>query len=247
VSSANGGAGATSNTATITVVAPPRISKSFSKTVAPINGVVTVSFTITNPNPTIALTGVGFTDTLPAGMIVATPANATDTCGGMFTPAPNDTSLTFTGGTVPQSGSCTLTVDVKLTTPGLKNNTTGPITSNEGGTGTTSNTATVATFDICLKDNTTGDLLQWSSTGGDYLFTHCGTNGFTITGTGTTGVQSGIQTLKDKKPDRNISAGFNTSSLTGTATVIVIPAPGLNNMYRINDTNPHITCQCGQN
>src|SRR5262249_61771299 len=99
VSSANGGtntgAGGTAS-ASITVVAPPTITKSFSKDVAPIMGVVTVSFTITNPNATVALTGVGFTDTFPSGMIVATPPNATDTCGGAFAPAPGHTSLIFT-------------------------------------------------------------------------------------------------------------------------------------------------------
>jgi hypothetical protein len=36
-----------------------------------------------------------------------------------------------------------------------------------------SNTATVVTFDMCLKDDPSGDLLQWSSTTGDYLFSHC--------------------------------------------------------------------------
>jgi len=245
VSSANGGTG-TNAMASITVVAPPTISKSFSKSVSPIMGVVTMNFTITNPNATVALTGVGFTDTFPSGMIVNTPPNATDTCGGTFVPVAGATSISFTGGTVAAGGSCTLSVDVELTTPGLKSNTTGPITSANGGTGTTSNTATVATFDICLKDDNTGDLIQWSSTSGDYLFTHCGAGGFTLTGTGTVSVASGVQQLKDKKPDRNISAGFVISSQTGTANVYVITG-GVIVLYRINDTNPHILCQCGPN
>jgi hypothetical protein len=148
---------------------------------------------------------------------------------------------------VAQGGSCTLSVDVKLTTPGLKSNTTGPVTSTEGGTGTTSNTATVATFDICLKDDNTGDLIQWSSTTGDYLFTHCGAGGFTLTGTGTVSVASGVQQLKHKVTnDRNINAGFVISSQTGTANVYVTTA-GTTVLYRINDTNPHILCQCGPN
>jgi hypothetical protein len=142
------------------------------------------------------------------------------------------------------AGFVHFSVDVKLPTSGPKQNTTGPVTSNEGGTGTTSNTATVATFDICLKDDNTGDLIQWSSTSGDYLFTHCGAGGFTLTGTGAVSVASGVQRLKDKKPDRNINAGFVTSSQTGTANVYVTTA-GTTVLYRINDTNPHILCQCG--
>ena len=56
----------------------------------------------------------------------------------------------------------------------------------------------MATFDICIKDDNTGDTLQWSSTTGDYLFTHCGANGFTLTGTGMPGFANGIQSIKDK-------------------------------------------------
>jgi hypothetical protein len=156
-------------------------------------------------------------------------------------------SLTFTGGTVAQGGTCTLSVDVKLTTPGIKQNTTGPITSTEGGTGTTSNTAMVATFDICLKDDFTGDLLQWDSHSGNYLFTHCGANGFTLTGTGVATLVNGTQYIKHKVPnDRNINGGFLLSSQTGSATVYVTIA-GTTTLYRITDNNPHILCQCGPN
>jgi len=106
--------------------------------------------------------------------------------------------------------------------------------------------ATVA-LDMCLKDNNLNDFIQWNSTTGDYLFTHCGPNGFTLSGTGTVSFVNGIRMLTDKKPDRNISAGFNTAQLTGSATVYVISGPGLITTYRITDTNPHATCNCGPN
>ncbi len=45
-------------------------------------GVSTLSFTINNPNPTTALTGVAFLDGFPAGMVVAKPTGAGTTgCG----------------------------------------------------------------------------------------------------------------------------------------------------------------------
>jgi len=103
---------------------------------------------------------------------------------------------------------------------------------------------TVLPFDTCLQDNATGDFLQWNSATGAYQFTHCGKNGFVLSGTGTAATANGLKTLKDKQADRNITASFNTGQLTGTSNVIVIPAPGLNTMYRINDTNPHPSCTC---
>src|SRR5262249_59452890 len=98
ITSANGGTGATSNTATITVVAPPTITKAFGASFVPVGQTTTLSFTITNPNPTVALTSLAFTDTFPAGLVVANPPNATDTCGGTFAPLAGDTTLTFSSG-----------------------------------------------------------------------------------------------------------------------------------------------------
>ncbi|MDD5543529.1 MAG: hypothetical protein PHX83_10190 [Acidobacteriia bacterium] len=153
VSSTESGAGTTSNTATITVVAPPTIAKAFSPTSIPLNGTSTITFTLTNPNSGVALSGVGFTDSFPSGMQVAATPNAVTNCSGTFTPAAGDTSLTFSGGAISAapkratsnivSGTCTITVDVTGTTAGSKSNTTGAISSTEGGTGTTSNTATL--------------------------------------------------------------------------------------------------------
>src|SRR5262249_25828440 len=49
----------------------------------------------------------------------------------------------LSGGSVTHNSSCTLTVNVTGTAAGDANNTTGAISSTEGGTGTTSNTATL--------------------------------------------------------------------------------------------------------
>ena len=137
VSSTNGGTGNTSN-ASITVVAPPTIVKAFGAASIPLNGSTSLSFTITNPNTTSALTGVGFSDTLPAGLVVSTPNGLTGTCGGGTITATAGTNvISLSGGTIAASGSCTFSVNVTGIAAGVQNNTTGNVTSTEGGTGGT--------------------------------------------------------------------------------------------------------------
>jgi hypothetical protein len=53
------------------------------------------------------------------------------------------TSVGLSNGTIPAGGSCTLSVSVTGTTTGAKNNTAGAVSSNQGGTGAASNTATL--------------------------------------------------------------------------------------------------------
>ena len=125
------------------IAAPPTITKSFTANPIAVNGISTLAFTLSNEN-NVPLTGVKFTDQLPAGVKVASPANASTSCGGTWTPAANDTLLTFgspTGATIPArsgttNGSCTVRVDVTATTAGPHNNISGNISSAESGTNT---------------------------------------------------------------------------------------------------------------
>jgi uncharacterized repeat protein (TIGR01451 family)/fimbrial isopeptide formation D2 family protein len=142
ISSTEGGTGATSNTATVTVVAPPTIAKSFGVPSIALTGTTSMSFLLTNPNAGTALSGIGFTDTLPTGLTA--PNGTTAQCNGGSLVITGANTLTFTGGTLTGGTNCTVTVTVTGTTSGVKNNTTGAISSTEGGTGTTSNTATLS-------------------------------------------------------------------------------------------------------
>ncbi|RLC99839.1 MAG: hypothetical protein DRI65_16880, partial [Chloroflexota bacterium] len=132
---------------------PPEITKTFLQDPIAINGVSTLTFTLTNPNASNALTGVTFIDALPTGLQVAATPNASTTCGGSPTwlPTAGATTLTFgspTGATIPLSSSCTVSVDVTGTAAGAYQNVTEFISStnagiNTGATGSASASLTV--------------------------------------------------------------------------------------------------------
>jgi len=126
------------------LVAPPSISKAFGAAVSiPLGGSTSLSFTINNPNTTIALTGIGFTDTLPGGLVVATPNSLVGSCGGgTITATAGSGSISLSGATLAPLTSCNFSVNVTGTTAGTKNNTSSAVTSTNGGTGNTA-TATL--------------------------------------------------------------------------------------------------------
>ncbi len=122
----------------------PTMTKSFSPDPIAVGGVSTLTFTLTNTNA-FALTGAAFTDTLPAGVVVAaTPAAAT-TCGGAWAPTAGSGTLTYAAGTIPASGSCTVSVNVTATTGGAHSNVSGYLSTTETGQTTTSVASDVLT------------------------------------------------------------------------------------------------------
>lgn len=130
------------------------ISKQFGASSIELNAATTLSITITNPNVGTALTGLAFTDPLPAGLIVGTPNGLSSTCNGTVTATAGSSSVALTGGTLASLGSCTIVVNVKGTTLGEKSNTTDPVSSTESGTGESSNTAilTVIPPELVFED-----------------------------------------------------------------------------------------------
>ena len=103
----------------------PTGSKAFVPSPAIAGDPVTLTITLTNPNAGATMPLTSFTDTLPAGMVVANPAGASTSCSGVGfvngalspAPAPNDTSVTLAGGTIGRSGTCT--ISVKVVVPAL--------------------------------------------------------------------------------------------------------------------------------
>src|SRR5207237_677663 len=78
-----------------------------------------------------------------ATLVVASTPNVSNTCAGTVTATAGSGVISLSGGSMAHNTSCTLSVDVTGTIEGDANNTTGVISSTEGGTGTASNTATL--------------------------------------------------------------------------------------------------------
>ncbi|HUA01994.1 MAG TPA: FG-GAP-like repeat-containing protein [Candidatus Aquilonibacter sp.] len=107
------GAGNTS-AASITLFqpGPPQIYKYFGATSIALGGVTTLNFTISNLNYNTGLTGITFTDNLPAGLAVASPSNLTNTCGGATTAAAGSASVSLVGGARAAGTFCEISVNV---------------------------------------------------------------------------------------------------------------------------------------
>ena len=139
--------GPPSNTATLTVTAPPSISKTFSPAVIQTGGASTITFTLSSAD-TIALTSASFTDALNPSLAVAGSGavSAGGTCAGAssnsFTAGTPGATLTFSGLTIPVGNSgCTVTIPVTSATvssaAGYANNASG-VSSTEAATGAAS-------------------------------------------------------------------------------------------------------------
>ena len=124
--------------------APPTFSKVFSPDSIGLGSVSTLTFTITNGGSSPA-TALAFTDTLPAGVTLATPASASTDCldGQLIAPDGGGT-ITFSDGRLGVGLTCTVTVDVTSSSTGAHLNVSGDLTSSTGNSGTASATLTVA-------------------------------------------------------------------------------------------------------
>lgn len=102
----------------VTSLQPPTGSKVFSPSPSYIGLPTRLSITLSNPNSGATMPLTSFTDTLPTGMVVAGTPNAAVACTGTgfvnggVTATAGGSAVTLTGGTIGQSGSCTVTVDV---------------------------------------------------------------------------------------------------------------------------------------
>jgi uncharacterized repeat protein (TIGR01451 family) len=103
-------AGPVSNTATLSVLAPPTVSKAFSPSTIGKDQTSTLTITLTNSNNE-AITGAAFTDTYPADLVTAATPNESTTCASGSVGSTAGT-VSLSTATIPANGSCTVSIDV---------------------------------------------------------------------------------------------------------------------------------------
>jgi arabinogalactan endo-1,4-beta-galactosidase len=117
---------------------PPTIMKAYGAASVPLNGVTSLTFNLANPNAGNSLSGIGFTDMLPAGQVVATPNGLTGSCGaGKIAAAAGSSTVSLSGAALAASASCSFAVNVAGTSVATQINTTSAVTSTEAGSGKT--------------------------------------------------------------------------------------------------------------
>jgi hypothetical protein len=109
----------------------------------------TKTISLSNANASAAAITT-FTDSLPSGLVIATPSGASNTCGGALSAPAGGSMVTMTGGTIPAAvggipGVCTITVNVTAVIPGSYINTlaTGALVTG-GGNNAAASSATLA-------------------------------------------------------------------------------------------------------
>jgi hypothetical protein len=101
----------------------------------------------------------------------------------------------------------------------------------------------VGFYDVCLQDDTSGDLLLFNTNTGDFKFIRCGTDGFVIE-------KPGLKHTISRKRcqvtlnDTTVSAVLDPCESRGSAT---IRTPGYGAVFVIRDSNTKDnTCACRQ-
>jgi hypothetical protein len=132
-------------TDTLSVGSAPGFSKAFAPAAIETNEVSTLTFTVDNSAGGLEIASLLLNDSLPAGVVVAAPPNASTTCtGGSLTAVAGSSVITYTGGTVAAASTCTVSVDVTAASAGTFANTA-TLSSAAGGSPDATDTLTVST------------------------------------------------------------------------------------------------------
>lgn len=128
----------------------PGFTKSFSPNLVQLGGTTTLTFTLDNSAHAAPVTNLAFTDNLPAGLEIASPANVSNTCFGILNTPEGSGTISFFSGSVDANSSCAIALDVTATAVGRLDNRTSDLTSNTGNSGKASDSLTVVVDQLAL-------------------------------------------------------------------------------------------------
>ncbi len=113
---------------------PPAFSKAFNPSTIGPGSTSTLTFTITNFSFE-PVENLAFTDVLPAGVTIASPASVVSDCRGILSAPDGGTTISLTEGSLGAFSTCTIRVNVTAGAPGSYLNTSGDLTSDLGNSG----------------------------------------------------------------------------------------------------------------
>jgi uncharacterized repeat protein (TIGR01451 family) len=129
----------------------PTITKSFGTSPVSPGSPSVMSIAVTNNNPDLSLTGMGFTDSYPSGLVNAAAPNPTRSCTtATLAAAAGGGSFAVSAATIPPGATCTYTVTTTVTSSGDKVNTipAGALTGSYGSVAVASLDAASATIQV---------------------------------------------------------------------------------------------------
>jgi hypothetical protein len=160
----------------------PSMITTFGQATIPVGGATSLSYTIRNPNAAVVLNGVGFTNNLPAGILVATPNGLNGFCGGgSVTALVGLDTVSLRGATLLPGASCTFGLNVIGVTEGLKNNITGVVSSIEAGNGSAASATLMVASPATLVKTFAGSQIQLFGPGNNTVLSFVLSNPDTFT------------------------------------------------------------------
>jgi len=157
------GSGACPTPITVTPVAPT-VTQAFSPASVGENVASTLTITFTNANH-FALTQSGFTETVPANLVIQTSPAPTTTCdSALGTLTSSASAVTLADANIPASGNCTITLSVKSATAGSYSNSIAAHALSTGPAGSNSASAAAASLTVTAPSKGGGGAWDWWDT-----------------------------------------------------------------------------------
>nr|WP_235438939.1 autotransporter domain-containing protein [Candidatus Rhodobacter lobularis] len=110
--------------------AAPGFAKAFGAGTINQGGTVVATVSVDNSGNAADLSGMGFTDTLPAGLVIAATPAETNTCGGSLTANAGASTFALSGGALAGGGTCAVSVTLRALEAGSLTNPMFDLTSN---------------------------------------------------------------------------------------------------------------------